>query len=139
MHALPLLNALSTAIAAPQTAAGTSTVTGSTIDCIDAASVMFTLILGTITATGTGTAKIQEGDDSGAADMADVSGLSISWTDATTATVLRLELTKITKRYARIVVTRATANTVLGGAVVDRIFMRKQPITQPSSVLTDFN
>lgn len=138
MHALPLLNSLNTAIAAPQTAAGTSTVTGSTIDCDGAASVMYTLILGAITATGTGTAKVQEGDASDGSDMADVSGLSISWTDATIATVLRLEHTKITKRYSRIVITRATANTVLGGAVVDRIFDRKQPVTQPSSVLTDF-
>lgn len=139
MHALPLLNSCKFVPAAPQTAAGTSVVTGATIDCIDAQSVLFIAILGTVTATGTGVAKIQHGDVSDASDMADISGLSVSWTATDDDDNLLLEHTKITKRYHRIVLTPATANSVIGGAVAVLHGMRKQPITQAATSITDYD
>lgn len=138
MHALPLLNAVEITLAAPQTAAGTTEVKSSAVDCQGARSVMYDVILGTITATGTGVAKVQHSDTTTDGDFADVTGLSISWDDADDNVVLVLEHTKITKRYSRVVWTPATANSVLGGIVAHTLFQRKQPVTQPATTVTDF-
>ena len=140
MHALPLLNTLEYKKALSGAAAGTGTSTGDTLDALGARSVQFIVPIGTVTSTGTGTITVEHGDASDLSDAAAISGLTVTWTDNDSNKFAILEATKITKRYIRVKIVRATANSVLGGVVALLIFQRKQPITQGSDIVgTDFN
>ncbi len=98
-------------------AAGTSAITGSTIDTDGFRSVLFLLHLGPIVTAAVTSFKIQHGDAADASDMADVQGSSQTVADDADNTIFYSDFYRVTKRYARIVVSRGTQNATIGSAV----------------------
>lgn len=105
--------------------AGTSALTSSAIDTANADGVRLVYLLGAVTATGTGSLQLQQSDASGSG-YANV-GSPVTYTDADTLKALVLDVYKPTKRYLRIVNTRATANSVITSCEAQLYGIRVQP------------
>ena len=91
------------------TAAGTSAVNGSVIDMTGFNAVRFTAVLGTLTATQVTALKAQQGNAANGSDMADIAGAvtpAAADADSNKLLMLDVNVSKITKRYVRPVVTR---------------------------------
>lgn len=100
------------------TAAGTTAINSSSVDTADFAGVLFVILLGTLTSTTVPSVKIQQSDDDGSTDdFSDVASSSAAATDADGNKMLIVEIRSSLKRYVRAVITRATANTVVDGAI----------------------
>ncbi len=100
------------------TAAGTTAVNGTAVDMADFGGVVFVVLLGTLTSTTVPSVKVQQSDDSGSSDdWTDLASSSVAGTDADGNKMLIVEVRSPLKRYVRIVITRATANTVVDGAI----------------------
>ena len=99
--------------------AGTTAVTPSAgVDVQGYNSVAFLVLLGTITSTGVPSIKVQQSDDNGSADaFDDLAGSAFATNDTQSNGIIAVEIMRPTKRYLRVVVTRATANVVLDGIV----------------------
>ena len=96
------------------TAAGTTSVTGSTIDTASSETLTFLVKLGTAAANNT--IKVQHGSLANMSDASDVLGSSVSV--GSSDKLLAVTLVKPVKRYARVVVVRGTSTTVDAGVVV---------------------
>lgn len=115
-------------------AAGSSNVNGNVIDMKDAgSSIAYLLQLGTITSGAVTGAKIQEGELADGSDMTDVEDAVISIPDTASGKCFCLEQSRVTKRYSRLVVTRATQNAVIAGAQCLIGDGRHKPTTAHSS------
>lgn len=113
-------------------AAGVTAINGSTIDLQGFAGVLFLISIGAIVAGGVQSIKLQHGDESNASDMADVLGSNQAIVDTEDDTVRYLEMAVPTKRYCRVVITRATQNSTF--AVVALPYNREDsPFTQTAS------
>lgn len=97
------------------TAAGTTAINSSSVDMSDFAGVLFLVLLGTLTSTTVPSVKVQQSDDD--STFEDLASSSVAATDADGNKMLAVEVRGPLKRYVRIVITRATANTVVDGAV----------------------
>jgi hypothetical protein len=99
-------------------AAGTSSQNGNTIDTLGYDSVCFIVAFGALTATQVTSIKVQQGDQSDASDMADISGAATgNMADADGNKLLCVEVYRPSKRYVRVVVVRGTANAVIDGGI----------------------
>ena len=115
-------------------AAGTTTKTSAAIDLQTYqanGSLLFTLTLGTITATGTGVYKIQYSDDN--SSWTDVTSATMSWDDTMSDKKLAIEIVRPTHRYYRTSIARATANSVITRNDVIMSGLRKLPPTQSTA------
>lgn len=92
-------------------AAGTSAKTSGPIDTSNAQSASIVLKLGAVTATGTGTAKLQWSDDG--VTYTDVAGSTQSWDDTASSKDISWAVAEIVNPYMRVSITRATANTAV--------------------------
>ena len=108
------------------TAAGTTTITSSEIDCLGCTGVTFVAYLGTAAADNT--IKVQHSDSTGT-DMADVADSEIG---AASKTVTFCEIYKPTKRYMQVVVTRATSTTIEAVFAI-KSYGKKKPRTHASA------
>jgi hypothetical protein len=106
-----------TGITATTGAAGTTAINGVVIDTQGYDGVMCVITMGAITAGAVTSAKIQTGDESDLSDAVDVTNLSVTIADDDDAKVFALDLLRPLKRYARVVVSRATQNAVVENAV----------------------
>ena len=114
-------------------AAGTTDVKSSAIDLQASNQAHIIVLLGTITATGTYTASIEQ-SATGSGSWTAVSGLSITVSaDTDDNKVLAFDVTQPTQRYLRVVSDRGTANVVLDGIVCYK-FRRGQAVTQGATV-----
>lgn len=111
-------------------AAGTSDVNSVVIDMSTYQGRAFALLarLGTITATGIGTFKIQHSDASGSG-FTDITGATVSWTDADSDKTVGVQVNRITKRYLRVATDRGTANSVIAAMIGLIGDIRKEPAT----------
>lgn len=117
------------------TAAGTTTITSSAVDTINGAGVLFVLFLGTLTATNVTTIKVQQSDDDGSTDTYDdVAGSAVASIDTQSNNMLAIDVSRPMKRYLKLVVTRATANAVLDGAIAIQYNPTLAPPTQHSTL-----
>jgi len=91
-------------------AAGTSAINGSTIDTQGFRGVLFSVHFGAIVAGAATSIKVQHGDASDLSDAADVAGTSQTIADTDDDKVFYCDLNRVTKRYCRVVVSRATQN-----------------------------
>lgn len=110
-------------------AAGTSAINGSIIDMQDYDGVLFMLMLGAIVAGAVTSVKLQHGDVANLSDAADVLGSSQTIADTEDDTVRYLEMVKPSKRYCRIVVSRATQNATVA-AVALPFHKKESPVSQ---------
>jgi len=117
-------------------AAGTSTITPSgSIDLANAEGVMFLVAFGTITGSAVTSIKLQQSDDNGVADgFSDIVGTSLTVPDTASNKIFVVDHYKPTKRYVKVIVSRATQNAVLDGITAVVYGTRNQPITADSTV-----
>ncbi|TXH11606.1 MAG: hypothetical protein E6R03_14200 [Hyphomicrobiaceae bacterium] len=112
--------------------AGTTTITPSAgIDMQGFNAVTFLVLLGTITSTGVPSIKVQQSDDDGVADAySDLEGTAYATDDTSSNKMMAVSVIRPTKRYLRLILTRATANVVLDAILAILTNGQSLPITQ---------
>lgn len=110
--------------------AGTSDVNSVVLDMqtYQGRAFAFLARLGAITSTGVGTFKIQHSDSSGS-DFTDITGASVSYTDADANKTVGVQVNRITKRYIRVATDRGTANSAIAAMLGFIGDIRKEPAT----------
>lgn len=119
------------------TAAGTSDVNCTGVDCEGFSSVEFIAAFGALTATQVTTIKAQQSDDNGSSDgWSDIEGSQTAALDDNDSNdCLRLEISKPKKRYVRAVVERGTENAVVDGVVAILRGPDYWPVTDDATVI----
>ena len=107
--------------------AGTTDVNSSAIDLLSDMQLNIIIDLGVVTATGTGTFKLQRSNDG--STWTDITGATFAWTDAHTLQKVAFVVSQCTHRYVRIGIDRNTANTAISG-IVALALPRNQAVTQ---------
>lgn len=117
--------------------AGTSDVTGTTIDMQDYDGICFIAILNSVVDGSVLQLQVQEGAHSNGDDAAlPTGGANAQFTASTSSNkVLVSEVYRPQKRYVTPVLKRGTQNATLGGIIALRIRGRVRPVTQGSTVL----
>jgi hypothetical protein len=115
-------------------AAGTSTITGATLDLANFDQVTVVIPIGTIVSGAATSVKWQEGDASNLSDAADVVGTGQTIVDTADDTTIYINIVKPRKRYGRVVVSRATQNSTFGGITYIQSDPRSMPVTQGTNV-----
>lgn len=132
MHLLQKVNAQR---AVPPTAAGATNVNGAGVDRQGFDGVLFILGFGTIVATGVQGIKAQQSDDDGSSDAyGDLAGTLVSAADDDDDKLVMLDVYRPLKRWVRLVVTRATANSTIDLGVAIPYGASKQPVTLHADV-----
>lgn len=112
-------------------AAGTTAVNSSSVDQQGFNSLTFEVDIGTVTATGTGTAVIASSDDN--STFTDLENpITVAWT---ATGILLLTVTAPIHRYYRCELARATANSVVNGILAIQSDPIAKPTTQSADVL----
>jgi len=111
-------------------AAGQTGITSSTVDMQGYSGVAFIVALGAIDATGGGDIQLQTGDASNGSDAANVTDSTISFDDADDNKVAILEARNLTGRYARVTVSRNTADVTVNSILAIRSGGGYRPVTQ---------
>jgi len=116
------------------TAAQTA-LTSDIVDMKDFGGVVFTALLGDVSDGCVLTLNVEHGDEEGGGDMADTT-LSATFTAGASdadSKLLTVEHYHPLKRYARAVLTRTTANAVVGGIIAIQFEPREVPVTQDAT------
>ena len=113
----------------------TPAINGSVIDTANAEGVLFLVRLGAITAGAATSIKVQHGAVSNLSDAADVAGTSQTIADTADDSIVYVDFKRPTKRYVRLVVSRATQNAVIASAEAILYGVRSQPVTQPAGTV----
>jgi len=100
-------------------------------------SVTFIANIGTITATGTATVSIRDGNDDGLNDAKDVDGSEITYTASDGSKVAIIEIYRPAKRYAQVRIARATANVVIESATAILRDPTRVPVVQDDPSIQD--
>jgi hypothetical protein len=114
-------------------AAASTAINGTILDMAGYRSVLFVVPFGPIVGTAVTSLKVQQGNDSGLSDAADLEGSSQTVADTDDDKIFFVDIHNVQKRYVRLVVSRATANATLM-AVALLYNGRKRPVTQPTGV-----
>ena len=115
-------------------AAGTTDITGATLDTAGFDATQVVVVFGAITSSAATSLKIQTGDASDMSDAADLEGTSITIADTDDSTIAIIDVTHSPERYLRVYCDRATANAVVAAAVYQQYRARFEPITQHADV-----
>lgn len=117
-------------------AAGTTDVECTAIDMQGFESVVFGIMVGAITANAVTGAHVQQSSDNGVADaFSDLAGTAVSIADDDDNGMVLVEVVKPQKRYVKLIIDRATQNAVVDGAFALQYNGRKEPVTQPVSIV----
>ena len=123
------------AVNVPYTAAGTTSINGTSVDltAVPADIVRFTCILGTLTATQQTALKIQTSPDN--STWTDLTGSQTAYAgDSDGGKCLICEWVRPNTKWVRSVVVRGTANAIIGGVIMHLGNVRKVPITADTTV-----
>lgn len=112
-------------------AAGTTDVNSNALSLVGYEGVAISCVLGTITATGSGTAKLQVSAN-GSSGWTDVSGSSQTWGDSDDDKILSWDLLEWDPDYPyiRVAFDRETANSVINCLIADLYMPRILPQSQ---------
>lgn len=117
-------------------AAGSTDVACTAIDMQGYESVVFGVMVGTLTANAVTGVHVQQSDDDGSADAySDLAGTGVVIADDDDNGMILCEVVKPQKRYVKLIIDRATANAVVDGAFAIQYNGRKEPVTQPASIV----
>lgn len=118
--------------------AAQTALTSDIIDCSDCDGVIFLALTGDVTDTCALAVNVEHGDESGGGDMADTTATASFTAGATDADskLIAVEVHKPIKRYVRAVLTRGTANAVIGGIIAIKYGASKAPVTQDATVIS---
>ncbi len=112
-------------------AAGTSDVNSVGVDTQGFDSLSILIRLGTVTATGTGTFKIQGSDDN--STYVDIEGSAQTWADTDSNYQIGWGYGRLVYRYYRVATDRATANTAISSMVALLSNSKLEAVTQLTS------
>ncbi len=124
-------------VAEAAAAAGQTTLTSDTLDMKGFDTVTFATLLGDVTDTSVLTLTIQHGDESDNSDMEATTATTTFTAGASDADskLMAVELTYPLRRYARAVLTRGTADAVVGGIIAIQGNADAAPVTQDATVI----
>lgn len=107
------------------------------VDMAEYEGVVFVALTGDVTDGSVLGLNVEHGDESGGGDMADTTATATFTAGATSADskILAVDVYRPTKRYVRAVLTRTTANAVIGGIIAIKYGPRKAPVTQDATVI----
>ena len=117
------------------TAAGSTDVTGTTIDMQGYGGVAFLVSFGTLTTGGTTGIRVMQDSDSAMGAATDLLGSAVSITDAQDDSTLLVEVIEPTERYVRVMVDRATQNAVVNVGLAIQTNPKVAPCTHDASVV----
>jgi hypothetical protein len=112
--------------------AGTTAITGSTIDSANAEGVLFLVRMGAITSGAVTSLKVQHSDTTTSGDFVDVAGTAQTIADTADDQTFVVDINKPAKRYVRVIVSRATQNAVVASAEALVYGLRSLPFSQPA-------
>lgn len=126
-------NKISTAITVANGAAGTSAINGTALDTAGFDGGVAIVEFGPIVSGAVTSIKLQQSDDTGGSpdDFTDVTGTSQTVADDADNTRFVIDFKRTTKRYVRVVVSRATQNATCA-AIYIQYGARTKPVTQGS-------
>ena len=130
---------ISIAVAASARAAGQTGINGAMVDMQGYEGVVAVVEMGTIAATAVTSIKWQQSDTTSSGDFTDLEGTGLAIADDAGDEIFVSELYKLTKRYVRIVVARATANAALRAATYIQYKPREAPVSQGTGVNSELN
>lgn len=136
-NALSSITSYASAITPTAGAAGTSAITGSTIDSANAQGVAFVLRMGAIVAGAVTSLKVQHSDTTTSGDFVDVAGTAQTIADSAGGNIFVSDIQKPAKRYLRLVVSRATQNATVASAEALVYGLRSVPFSQPSGTAVE--
>lgn len=96
------------------TTAGQTAIDTAVVDTQGYQSCTFVWSMGSITAGAVTSAKVQQGDEAGGGDMDDLAGSAITIAADDDGQTFAVEVHRPTKRYVRLVISRATQDSVVG-------------------------
>lgn len=111
------------------TAAGTSAINCDVVDTAGYEGVVFFTTFGTITASAVTSIKVQQGQVSNLSDAADLAGTGITVADDDDGQTFAVEVYRPRERYLRAVISRGTANAVVGEVYALLYGPAVQPVT----------
>jgi len=129
---LSSLTSFASAITPTAGAAGTTSITGSTIDSANSHGVLFIIRMGTIVSGAVTSLKVQHSDTTTSGDFVDVAGTAQTIADTDDDGIFVADIKKPAKRYVRIVISRATQNATVASAEALVYGLRSLPFSQPS-------
>jgi hypothetical protein len=115
-------------------AAAATAITGATLDMQGWEGVLVVLPVGAIVSGAVTSVKIQHGDASNLSDAADVVGTGQTVADTDDDKCFYIDFKRPTKRYCRVVVSRATQNSTWAGVYI-QYGGRFAPSTQPTGIV----
>lgn len=116
-------------------AAGSTDINCTILDMANFEAVQFMVSFGAITAGAATGVKIQQGDDSGLSDAQDLLGSALAIVDTDDDKLLITDIVRPEKRYVRLVITRATQNSVIDSATALQYGAHNEPVTQDATTV----
>jgi hypothetical protein len=123
----------SVAITATEGAAASTDISGAIVDLAGYNGLQAIVTFGAITSGAVTSIKMQVSDNSALSDAADVTGLSVTVADDDDGKVFVLDLVKPLKRYARVVVDRATQDAVVEQGTYIRYGAKDMPVVNANA------
>jgi hypothetical protein len=114
-------------------AAGTSVITSTAVDTAGFRECTFIVPLGTITAGGVQSLKVQQCDTVGGS-YADLLGSNQAIADTDDDGLRYTTIVNPQEQFLKLVVSRATQNATIGGIIAILSGARRKPVTQPAGV-----
>jgi hypothetical protein len=128
-------NRIQQAVTTANGATGTAAINGTALDTVGYNGGCCIVTFGPITAGAVTSIKLQQSSDNGGDDdYTDVAGTSQTVADDADNTVFVIDFTRSTKRYVRLVVSRATQAATVGAATYIQYGARSMPVTQPAGI-----
>lgn len=115
-------------------ASGSSDITGTVIDMSGYEGVTFAIPFGPITSGAATSIKVQGAPTNVAGDFADLEGTSQTVADDADNTTFYIDLVKPQSRYVRLIVSRATQASTVGGVIAYQYNGAKKPPTHGTGV-----
>jgi hypothetical protein len=127
----------SSAITPTAGAAGTTTINGSILDTAGFDAQACTVRFGAIVTGAVTSIKFQQGAASDMSDAADLEGTGQTIADTDDDGTFIIDITHMTKRYGRVVVSRATQNATVASAQYLQYAKSVEPVTQGAGVTVE--
>jgi hypothetical protein len=125
---------VSVAIAPAAGVAATTDIEGAILDMANFEMAVAIVTFGTITGSAVTHIQWEHGDDPALSDAANVAGSKVTIADDDDEKTFVIELRKPRKRYARLLVDRATQNAVVASATYLQLSPRNVPVTHGTGV-----
>lgn len=125
---------IAVAVAPTDGAAGTTDISGATLDMQGYEGVLIAVTMGAITGGAVTSIKAQQGAAANMSDAADLAGTAQTIADTDDDKTFYIDLYRPTERYVRVFVDRGTQNAVVASATYIQYGARVVPVTHGANV-----